>query len=188
MKITYGVCARDVPETSNQRPIRPFMEPPPLVLHTQHDIVTISNTPLLRHVLLRVTQGDKLKVFPSMTQYGWCFVVDLKDDTRRGWVPGRLKAAFFQKRFQKKMARPGLFWQRPGSCMSWVLYFVLRVLQQWCPSVTPCNTAWCRQLCHIQRAGPIFVSRRSAGRKIVERSCGREQPGRKPGESIGRTR
>jgi hypothetical protein len=42
-----------------------------------------------------MTQGDKLKVFPSMTQYGWCFVVDLKDDKRRGWVPGSLKAAFF---------------------------------------------------------------------------------------------
>jgi hypothetical protein len=33
-------------------------------------------------------QGDNLRVFPSMSQYGWCFVVDQKDDTRRGWVPG----------------------------------------------------------------------------------------------------
>ncbi len=23
-----------------------------------------------------------------MTQYGWCFVVDVKNDKRRGWVPG----------------------------------------------------------------------------------------------------
>jgi len=23
-----------------------------------------------------------------MSQYGWCFVVDQKDETRRGWVPG----------------------------------------------------------------------------------------------------
>jgi hypothetical protein len=27
-------------------------------------------------------------MFPSMTQYGWCFVVDVKNDKRRGWVPG----------------------------------------------------------------------------------------------------
>jgi hypothetical protein len=33
-------------------------------------------------------QGDNLRVFPSMSQYGWCFVEDQKDDTRRGWVPG----------------------------------------------------------------------------------------------------
>jgi hypothetical protein len=32
-----------------------------------------------------------------MTQYGWCFVVDLKDDKRRGWVPGSLKAVFFSQ-------------------------------------------------------------------------------------------
>ena len=39
-----------------------------------------------------VQQGDKLRLFPSMTQYGWCFVVDVKDNTRRGWVPGGLAA------------------------------------------------------------------------------------------------
>ena len=33
-------------------------------------------------------QDDELRVFPSMSQHGWCFVEDKKDGSRRGWVPG----------------------------------------------------------------------------------------------------
>ena len=39
---------------------------------------------------LSIQPGDKMRVFPSMSQYGWCFVVDQRNESRRGWVPGTL--------------------------------------------------------------------------------------------------
>ena len=37
---------------------------------------------------LSVQPGDRLTVFPAMTQYGWVFAVDNRAPQRRGWVPG----------------------------------------------------------------------------------------------------
>ena len=42
---------------------------------------------------LSIEPGDKLRVFPSMNQHGWCFVVDARKNARRGWVPGNYVTA-----------------------------------------------------------------------------------------------
>jgi hypothetical protein len=42
---------------------------------------------------LSMKPGDRLRVFPAMTQYEWCFVVDTNDEARRGWVPGNYVTA-----------------------------------------------------------------------------------------------
>ena len=45
------------------------------------------------HPDLSVHAGEKLRVFPARSQYGWCLVADARTPARKGWVPGNYVSA-----------------------------------------------------------------------------------------------